>query len=75
MRGIFNTGTRETVEEIKQRAWREQGMLVIDVDNDNMTEHQRQALLTLGRRRYGLRREEINEKRANRQKAQALWNR
>ena len=73
MRNIFNTGNRESLEEIKQRAWREHGMLVVDVDKDNLTAEQRETMRIVGRRRYGLRREEINEKRAQRQKAEAIW--
>ncbi len=73
MRGIFNTGSRESVEEIKQRAWRENGMLVIDVDKDNLTAEQREILRMVGRRRYGLRRAEIDAKRQNNLKAHALW--
>ncbi|MCC7253829.1 hypothetical protein [Hyphomicrobium sp.] len=47
---------REPAEETKQRAWREYGLLVVDVETANLTWDAREYLRVIGAKLYGPRR-------------------
>lgn len=56
--GRFAPNTRETAPETKARVWREYGLLVVDVDKDQLSWDQREMLRVIGRKMFGPRREE-----------------
>lgn len=50
--------TKESPEETKRRAWREYGMLVVNVDTDFLTWEAREYLKAIGAKLYGPRKEQ-----------------
>ncbi|TAI67603.1 hypothetical protein [Bradyrhizobium sp. Leo170] len=54
--GRFAPNTRETPLETKVRVWREYGLLLVDVDKDQLTWDQREMLRAIGRKMFGPRR-------------------
>jgi hypothetical protein len=56
--GRFAPNSRETAPETKARVWREYGLLVVDVDKDQLTWDQREMLRIIGRKMFGPRRGE-----------------
>ncbi|MCK1577835.1 hypothetical protein [Bradyrhizobium sp. 174] len=56
--GKFAPNTRETAPETKQRVWKEYGVLVVDVDRDQLSWDQREMLRVIGRKMFGPRRGE-----------------
>lgn len=49
--------TRETADETKARAWREYGVLVVDVESAPLAWDNRELLKAIGEKLYGPRRE------------------
>lgn len=49
--------TRETAEETKRRAWREYGVLVVDIEAAQLTWDAREYLNVIGAKLYGPRKE------------------
>jgi hypothetical protein len=45
--------TREPVEDTKRRAWREHGMLVVNVESDQLSWDQREILRQVGMKLFG----------------------
>ena len=56
--GRFAPNTRETAPEIKDRAWREYGVLAVDIENDQLSWDEKELLRSIGRRMFGPRRGE-----------------
>lgn len=54
--------TRESAEEVKKRAWREYGMLVVNVDHPNLKWDDREMLKQVGAKLYGPRRPADSQK-------------
>lgn len=45
--------TRDSAEEVKRRAWRDHGMLVVSADDPDLKWDTREMLKQLGDRKYG----------------------
>lgn len=48
-------GERRSAEEIKREGWREQGLLVVDTEDQRLTWPERELIRQLGERLYGRR--------------------
>ncbi len=46
-------GERRSVEQVKQDGWREQGVLVIAIDDQRLTWPERELVRQLGQKLYG----------------------
>lgn len=50
-------GTRRPPEEIKREGWRQQGVLVVDTNDDRLSWLERELVRQLGEKLYGRKRE------------------
>lgn len=50
-------GTRRPPEEIKREGWRQQGVLVVDTNDDRLSWPERELVRQLGQKLYGRKRE------------------
>ena len=50
-------GTRRPPEEIKREGWRQQGVLVVDTNDDRLSWPERELVRQLGEKLYGRKRE------------------